>query len=144
LVVLGLSFESTPIPLGTTTSNQAGRYSARITVPLGAEPGAHHVVVTGPGPDGVARRSVGAIEVLDVDCDDVTAAEAGALLAANPSDPHRLDGDGNGRACQEDHGALPRTGPIGRIDLLLLAAAIAFIVGGQLLHRSARRAARRS
>lgn len=41
----------------------------------------------------------------DVDCGDVTYEEANALLAADPSDPFRLDGDHDGEACEDNgHG----------------------------------------
>ncbi|NJN88246.1 MAG: hypothetical protein HC881_20585 [Leptolyngbyaceae cyanobacterium SL_7_1] len=37
----------------------------------------------------------------DCDCPDFsTQAEAQAVLEADSSDPHRLDGDGNGQACE--------------------------------------------
>lgn len=36
----------------------------------------------------------------DCDCRDLTRAQARALLARDRSDPHRLDRDGDGRACE--------------------------------------------
>lgn len=41
----------------------------------------------------------------DVDCPELTYEEANAIYAADPSDPFRLDGDGDGEACEENaHG----------------------------------------
>lgn len=41
----------------------------------------------------------------DVDCPELTFEEANAILAADPSDPFRLDGDHDGVACEENaHG----------------------------------------
>ncbi|GAA4776567.1 hypothetical protein GCM10023200_06560 [Actinomycetospora chlora] len=41
----------------------------------------------------------------DVDCPELTYEEANAILAADPSDPFRLDGDHDGVACEENaHG----------------------------------------
>lgn len=36
----------------------------------------------------------------DLDCVDLSRAQAQAVLAADPSDPHNLDRDGDGRACE--------------------------------------------
>jgi hypothetical protein len=42
----------------------------------------------------------------DIDCDDVSPEEAQAILESDPSDPNRLDADGDGFACEfgADHG----------------------------------------
>jgi hypothetical protein len=41
----------------------------------------------------------------DVDCPELTYEEANAILAGDPSDPFRLDGDHDGEACEENaHG----------------------------------------
>lgn len=48
----------------------------------------------------------------DVDCADLSRAEAQALLNADPSDPHRLDRDDDGLACEDgDAVSSPATGP---------------------------------
>lgn len=52
----------------------------------------------------------------DINCDDVTDAEAQRILDADPSDPNRLDGDNDGDACDDedsnfsDVGRAPRGG----------------------------------
>lgn len=52
----------------------------------------------------------------DIDCDDVTDAEAQRILDADPADPNRLDGDRDGTACDDeddnftDVGVAPRGG----------------------------------
>ncbi len=44
-------------------------------------------------------------QAADVDCADVTFEEAQAILAADPTDPNRLDADNDGIACEVDDGA---------------------------------------
>jgi hypothetical protein len=134
--LLDLSFESTPTPLGTVTAGPDGTFAARLVVPLHAEPGTHHVVAIGLGADGTPHRSDAPVTVVEVDCGDVPAARAQAILDANPSDPHRLDSDHDGTACEDDRTFLPATGGSG-LRILLYGSAIAFVVGGQLLVRSA-------
>ncbi len=40
----------------------------------------------------------------DVDCPELTQAEAQAILDADPSDPNRLDADDDGIACEDGDG----------------------------------------
>jgi hypothetical protein len=37
----------------------------------------------------------------DVDCPELSYEEAQAILASDPSDPHRLDADNDGEACEQ-------------------------------------------
>lgn len=66
-------------------------------------------IVSAPAPDGwitdirlpsfpVAVSSSSA--PADVNCSDITDAEAQAILEADPSDPNDLDRDGDGDACE--------------------------------------------
>lgn len=67
-------------------------------------------IVSAPAPDGwitdvrlpsfPAAVSTPSITSGDVNCDDVTDAEAQAILEADPSDPNDLDRDGDGDACE--------------------------------------------
>lgn len=41
-------------------------------------------------------------DVEDINCDDITDAEAQAILDADPSDPNLLDGDNDGDACDDE------------------------------------------
>jgi LPXTG-motif cell wall-anchored protein len=119
--VLPVSFESAPVALGTVRVDANGRFAADLRIPLGAEPGRHHFVVTGESPGGAAHRSSGPVTVADLDCPDLSQAEAQALLRANPADPHGLDDDRDGLPCEASPaGPLPRTGTSTQ-DLLLLA-----------------------
>lgn len=43
----------------------------------------------------------------DLDCADFAPGEAQAALDADPSDPHNLDADGDGLACEADSDDLP-------------------------------------
>lgn len=45
-------FESTPVELGTATTDDAGRFSTQVRIPSDATPGAHTIRATGLGPDG--------------------------------------------------------------------------------------------
>jgi hypothetical protein len=61
------------------------------------------------GPASVAFALVEAPAVGDLDCKDFKfQEEAQAVLNANPADPHNLDGDGNGIACE----SLPKRGNV--------------------------------
>lgn len=40
----------------------------------------------------------------DLDCEDLTAEEAQAMVDADPSDPNNLDGEGDGLACESENG----------------------------------------
>ena len=51
----------------------------------------------------------------DVNCSQVSQAEAQAILIANPTDPNNLDADNDGIACEDDHllsAGGPSTGPV--------------------------------
>lgn len=92
---------STPTRLGTTTSDAAGRFSVIVVIPLGTTPGAHRIVVSGAAPAGGTHESVARLTVEDLDCSDFrTREDAQAVLDANRADPHELDGDDDGRACE--------------------------------------------
>lgn len=61
------------------------------------------------GPASVAFALVEAPAVGDLDCKDFKfQEEAQAVFNANPADPHNLDGDGNGIACE----SLPKRGNV--------------------------------
>lgn len=53
----------------------------------------------------------------DVDCGDVTDAQAQVILDADPSDPNLLDGDNDGNACDDEDGSFGDVGraPVGGI-----------------------------
>lgn len=55
---------SSPVRLGTTTSDAAGNYSVRVTIPADAAPGPHEIVVSGRGANGQPHKSVGNVTVL--------------------------------------------------------------------------------
>ncbi len=48
----------------------------------------------------------------DVNCGEVSQAEAQAILIASPADPNNLDSDGDGIACEDDDALLSAGGPI--------------------------------
>ena len=75
----------------------------------------------------------------DVDCPQLTFEEAQAILAADPSDPNRLDADGDGIACDrsntlpsqpkveeqpQESQSLPATGGPMAPSVLLVASAL--------------------
>jgi hypothetical protein len=61
---LSITFTSTPVSLGTTTSNSSGRYSALVTIPSDATAGSHTITVSGPGAAGGTHNSVIGVTVL--------------------------------------------------------------------------------
>jgi hypothetical protein len=130
-------FESTPVNLGTTQSDGAGRYSNSIKVPLGADPGTHRIVTTGSDGKGGTHRSVGTLTVPNVNCTDFTYREdAQAVLDANKADPHGLDTDRDGRACESlptRVGGLSVTGPGQSTRTLLLTGGLAILLGSVLV-----------
>jgi hypothetical protein len=54
---LPITFTSTPVSLGTTRSDSTGHYSATVTIPTTATPGAHRITVTGQGAQGGSHTS---------------------------------------------------------------------------------------
>lgn len=62
-VVVTATFFSTAIPLGSTTTDGAGRYSFTFTTPASAGPGTHRIVVTGSNPLGGLHASSVTVEV---------------------------------------------------------------------------------
>ncbi len=94
--------------LTPASSDSAGQFRVSVTIPLSAAPGEHDIVVTGPSStQGRRHSSVAELTVADLNCSDFQVQEdAQAVLAANSSDPHELDGDEDGVACEE----LPRRG----------------------------------
>ena len=61
---LTIELHSTPVVLGTTTSDVFGNYSATVVIPIDTMPGAHELVVSGLDPDGQPRSVSVAITVL--------------------------------------------------------------------------------
>jgi hypothetical protein len=144
-----LTFQSDPVSLGSATANAGGVVETTVTIPRGAAPGAHHVVVSGIDPAGRAHESVAGLTVVDLDCRDFsTRAQAKAVLVANPSDPHGLDADHDGVPCEElpaggaESPALPRTGS-NTFNTARWGATFAMIGGWLLLARNTARTARR-
>jgi hypothetical protein len=86
----------------------------------------------------------------ELNCDDFdTQEEAQAVLDADPSDPNRLDADGDGVACEDlpsggqaggdgDKPGLPATSGLTALPILLGSAGV-LVVGGTLLLVAARR-----
>ena len=64
---LTVELHSTPVVLGTTTSDVYGNYSANVVIPADTPPGDHQLVVTGLGPDGQPRSVSTDITVLAPD-----------------------------------------------------------------------------
>lgn len=122
----------------------------KVTIPLAATPGAHRIVVSGPAPQGGEHLSVAAIRVEVLDCPGfVFQEEAQAVLDSNRSDPHRLDADDDGLACENlrrrgqtvgtgGRGELARTGwsTVRLATGAALAIAVGLLVVGAARHRS--------
>jgi hypothetical protein len=140
---LSATRQSTPVSIGTVVANAAGVYDLVTRIPLGIEPGTHHIVVVGQGANGQTHTSTATFTVRDLDCGDFkTQADAQAALNANKADPYKLDSDHDGRPCENGVGGassgLPTTGPPLMAPMILLAG-FAFLAGGQLLLASVRR-----
>jgi hypothetical protein len=61
---LTIELHSTPVLLGTTTTDASGNYSAVVTIPVDTAPGAHSLVVSGLDPSGQPRTVSVAITVV--------------------------------------------------------------------------------
>jgi hypothetical protein len=61
---LTIELHSTPVVLGTTTSDASGNYAATVVIPADTPAGAHELVVSGLDPDGQPRSVSVAITVL--------------------------------------------------------------------------------
>ena len=129
-------FQSTPVVLGTIRADANGRYANTIVVPLSADPGLHQIITSGPNPAGSQHHSIGTVSVADLDCSQFTFREdAQAVLNANRADPHGLDPDRDGLACEtlpsRVAGHLAVTG--GSTNSQLLVAGLALILGSALV-----------
>lgn len=142
---LTVTFFSEPVSLGAVRSDTSGAYRAAVTIPLGAEPGSHSIVVAGQSANGGSRRTTAAVTVNDVDCSNFRFREdAQAVYDANRTDPHRLDSDRNGKACEtlarRSTGGLPRTG--GQVGMFgawaLCALALGWAIKSIANHGNAR------
>lgn len=88
--------------LGSTVAGASGAYAATLKLPMNVAPGSHTLLVTGPGPDGASRSTTATITVQDLNCSDFTTSEAAnAALGPAGADPHGLDADRDGVACEE-------------------------------------------
>jgi alpha-L-fucosidase len=47
-----VTLHSTPVQLGTFTTDATGSFTADVTIPTGTTPGAHTIVLTGTAPNG--------------------------------------------------------------------------------------------
>jgi len=85
--------------LARTQSSATGTYAALLTLPVTAPPGGQRLRVTGPGADGRTHSTQADLTVADLDCSDF-GSPAAAQVAAAGTDPHGLDADGDGEACE--------------------------------------------
>ena len=81
-----LIFESTPVQLGTATTDGAGRFSTQVTIPSDATPGAHTIRATGLGADGSTVTRSARVTVLGGTASGGPAARSGGGLARTGSD----------------------------------------------------------
>jgi hypothetical protein len=74
---------SDPVPLGSTRSDGAGRYSHTVTIPLGTPLGAHDIVVAGGGAQASVRITVVAAAPARTDTGLLarTGSQAGTLVS---------------------------------------------------------------
>lgn len=89
------------------TQNETTIPAPVLNSPPGPDPDSDPVPSDGDD-DGDTASSLNCNE--DVNCCDVSQAEAQAILLANPADPNNLDADNDGIACEDD-GLLDAGGP---------------------------------
>lgn len=77
---LTIELHSTPVRLGSTTSDADGNYSTTVEVPRDTEPGTHSIVVSGEAPDGEVHEVTTTITVT------AATAQSGSATAA-PAEP---------------------------------------------------------
>ena len=118
--------------LGSTTIDGLGRFTLRVTVPCGTEPGDHHVVSVGQDPSLVPVELSTPVTVVDQPC---------RALSLEPG-----PGGGGGAAAaageQRGGGALPSTGTSLTLPLVVLGVGL-LAAGGTVALLSARRRAGR-
>ena len=80
---LTIELHSTPVVLGTTTTDASGNYTTSVVIPADTAPGQHLLVVTGLGPDGQPRSVSTEITVVaDTAVSPETVAAPAALVVA--------------------------------------------------------------
>ena len=99
-IELRIALTSTPLALGTTMSSAGGFYAASLTLPANAPPGEHEISVTGTDPAGASRTTSAALTIEDLNCGELTAEAAQSALGPEGADPHGLDADQDGQACE--------------------------------------------
>jgi hypothetical protein len=126
---LAVELHSDPVQVGTVTTDSAGSFRAKVTIPAATPAGEHELAVILPGGGEVTAALT------------VTAAEAGAGAdGGDPSGGAASGGGQNGGAASASGGDLATTG--GQVPALLIALALALgATGGVLALR--RRAIRR-
>ena len=97
---LRIALTSTPLALGTTMSSARGFYAASLKLPANAPPGEHEISVTGTDPAGTSRTTSAALTIEDLNCGELTAELAQSALGPEGADPHGLDADQDGQACE--------------------------------------------
>ncbi|MCA1845150.1 MAG: hypothetical protein LC792_18545 [Actinobacteria bacterium] len=112
-----ITFQSTPVVVGTTRADSSGRFSVKVRVPADAEAGAHSIKSSGMGSDGRMRVLSAAVTV------------DGPAPAAAAAAPVR----------SQSRSGLSLTGLAAAVPLAVGCAALA---GGGLLVMLARRGAR--
>ena len=61
---VGLTFESTPVSVGTATADSNGQFSAKVTIPSDAARGAHTIRSSGHRPDGSSLELTAKVTVV--------------------------------------------------------------------------------
>ena len=102
--VVRILLRSTPMDLGSTTTDSAGDLTEPVTIPASAEPGEHHLVLTGPGASGGTRE----VSV------PLTLVASGGGSAVTSS-------EGSGGGAGGGGGLLSRTGAAGTVPLTAAA-----------------------
>lgn len=111
---LTATFFSDPVVVGTTRADANGQFSIRVTIPAGASPGVHRIVVSGRGPQGGPHECVVTVTV---------AVRTGQALVRTGTDSGQLTGTA---------------------ALVILAGALLVLVGAPKSRVRYRRAATRS
>jgi hypothetical protein len=113
-VSLAVTFQSTPVALGTVVADANGAFATTVTIPASAEPGAHHIVVTGANATGGTRAVRFPITVTSAT--GVDPGTSGSTTSAGSSSGTDVAG-----------ASLPRTG----LDIMkVLVVALLFVLFG--------------
>lgn len=141
-----ITFESTPVVVGTTRADATGRFTTQVRIPLDATPGMHTLRAIGVDPAGRPRVLTTAIRVAGDVAQSTAAGSPGGVTGTRSDTSSRGPKAGSaspGRGAEAARSRASRSGGVAftgsSMTVALLAASVSLVVAGSLLVVTQRR-----